>query len=705
MEPERRMDSDGRYYTKQEFVDCYGDEVKWEGCPPETRAAAAEKRIDPADGNAYTQTQFAACYGGTAHWEKAKEEHRRDPADGKAYTHSDFVVQYKGEYEWDHAKPVGDYSSLGASAPAQPKADDKKEAAASATPPPSSGRKSTTPPRTDEKKADTKPRSNLPGRKEERKVDAPMNVGSSGGGSSLPGRKTERKPNTVVVPPPELLEKLREKHASALSTPEKSPAASLKNSPRSVSPKPKPPLSASDTAAAALHAHTPPRAAGLSETPNLAASQMYSLAPTILKDSDGRAAVNVVVVGHVDAGKSTLMGHLLVDLEVIGHRLLHKYEKESKAIGKASFHYAWVLDETEEERERGVTMDVATQYFCTATKRVTLLDAPGHSAFVGNCVNGASQADAAVVVLCATPGEFETGLERGQTREHIYILRGAGVKHLIVAVNKIDAVSYAEERFLELQKKLGEFLWATGFKKENVAWVPVSGLAGDNLVKPSSNMAWWTSKNTLLDCINNLPDIPRYPKAPLRMSIGDVNKGSVGGRIETGTVETGCKVVILPSNQVATVKTVERNQCNVREATSGDNVELHLQNIDQQHLYIGCSVSLPDEFRAKLCTTFEAQVLVVSDSTFITKSLKFVLYVQSAHVDAAVTRMLPHNGKTSRMLTVGKTGIVQITASRPICVEVAAEFRGFGRIVMRSGGATLALGSVTKVYPIDPKGD
>lgn len=211
--------------------------------------------------------------------------------------------------------------------------------------------------------------------------------------------------------------------------------------------------------------------------------------------------INVVVIGHVDAGKSTLMGHLLYDMDNVPQRTLHKYEQESKKLGKQSFMYAWILDETEEERSRGITMDVGASHFETDNKMVTILDAPGHRDFIPNMITGATQADVALLVVDATVGEFETGFELGgQTREHALLVRSLGVSQLCVVVNKLDTANWSKERFDEIVNKLRVFLKSAGFKEADVSYVPCSGLTGENLVKPITALelqAWYSGPNLI----------------------------------------------------------------------------------------------------------------------------------------------------------------------------------------------------------------
>lgn len=217
--------------------------------------------------------------------------------------------------------------------------------------------------------------------------------------------------------------------------------------------------------------------------------------------------LNVVIVGHVDAGKSTLMGHLLCDLNYVSQRTLQKFEHESKKIGKQSFMYAWVLDETDEERSRGITMDVGNSHFETEHKMVTILDAPGHRDFIPNMITGATQADVAILVVDATTGEFESGFESGgQTREHALLVKALGIKQLCVAVNKLDTSNWSKERFDQIVDKLKTFLKQAGYKAAHVTYVPCSGLTGENLVKPitDENLKAWYNGPTIVQIIGKL---------------------------------------------------------------------------------------------------------------------------------------------------------------------------------------------------------
>eukprot|EP01064_Diplonema_japonicum_P029993 TRINITY_DN4978_c0_g2_i1.p1 TRINITY_DN4978_c0_g2~~TRINITY_DN4978_c0_g2_i1.p1 ORF type:complete len:695 (+),score=101.13 TRINITY_DN4978_c0_g2_i1:49-2133(+) len=434
-------------------------------------------------------------------------------------------------------------------------------------------------------------------------------------------------------------------------------------------------------------------------------------------DSSSKHRMSVVVVGHVDAGKSTIMGHILYKLNLVPQRVIHKFEKESKATGKASFHFAWVLDETEEERDRGVTMDVAVTHFETDSKRITLLDCPGHRDFVANMITGAAQADAAIIVVNAVQGEFETGFSSGgQTKEHIMLLRSVGVSHLIIAINKLDTVGFSKERFDAIQIELLEYLKKSGFKQEHITFIPVAGLTGENLVnRTATELTEWygDEKPTLLQGIDSFPPPKRLVKYPMRLCVSDVMKSStlgpttVGGKLITGRLKVGDKVVFHPSGDAGVVKGIECNVMGVKEAIAGDNIEVGLSGMDPAVvLSIGDVMCCQSELPVKICQKFEATLLTFSEQ-LITKSFPSLLHLQSATVACSITRLLSRNDPKAgqpvlkpKCFQKGQLGTVEITTSKPIAIELAHEFRDLGRFMLRANGETIAAGIIKKVYPL-----
>uniref|UniRef100_A0A8D0PG23 HBS1-like protein n=1 Tax=Sus scrofa TaxID=9823 RepID=A0A8D0PG23_PIG len=333
--------------------------------------------------------------------------------------------------------------------------------------------------------------------------------------------------------------------------------------------------------------------------------QQIDIKAELEKRQGGKQLLNLVVIGHVDAGKSTLMGHLLYLLGNVNKRTMHKYEQESKKAGKASFAYAWVLDETGEERERGVTMDVGMTKFETTTKVITLMDAPGHKDFIPNMITGAAQADVAVLVVDASRGEFEAGFETGgQTREHGLLVRSLGVTQLAVAVNKMDQVNWQQERFQEITGKLGHFLKQAGFKESDVAFIPTSGLSGENLItrSKSSELTKWYKGLCLLEQIDSFKPPQRSVDKPFRLCVSDVFKGK-------------CFTVCFGSYSFPGITLHDEP---VDWAAAGDHVSLTLVGMDIIKINVGCIFCGPKE-PIKACTRFRARILIFNIEVPVTK--------------------------------------------------------------------------------------
>ncbi|KAK6640056.1 hypothetical protein RUM43_008333 [Polyplax serrata] len=428
---------------------------------------------------------------------------------------------------------------------------------------------------------------------------------------------------------------------------------------------------------------------------------------------DSKEILHMVVIGHVDAGKSTLMGHLLYALGEVNKKTLHKYEQESRKIGKQSFVYAWILDETGEERSRGITMDVGQAKFETKTKMINLLDAPGHKDFIPNMITGATQADVAVLVVDATRGEFETGFESGgQTREHALLVRSLGVTQLAVIVNKLDTVGWSEDRFKEISSKLGVFLKQAGYRESDVIYVPCSGLAGENLIERASQdlLTSWYNGPCLLEVIDNFRVPERPLQKPLRISVSDVYKGTgsgfcVTGHIETGMVQLSDKVLVMPQNELAQVKGITIDESPVQAAYAGDGISLTLANYDIQHMNVGYILCDPTN-SVPATSRFEARIVVFNISTPITTGYPVVMHIHSLAEQAVVVKLVAQLNKTTgevvkkrpRCLMKNSNAVVEIETTRPICLELYRETKELGRFMLRVGGISIAAGMVTKLY-------
>ncbi|GAB0099241.1 HBS1-like protein [Sergentomyia squamirostris] len=426
----------------------------------------------------------------------------------------------------------------------------------------------------------------------------------------------------------------------------------------------------------------------------------------------GKSHIHMVVIGHVDAGKSTLMGHLLFDLGNVPPRMMHKYEQESKKVGKSSFMYAWVLDETGEERTRGITMDVGSSRFETDNKIVTLLDAPGHKDFIPNMISGATQADVALLVVDATTGEFETGFESGgQTREHALLVRSLGVSQLGVVVNKLDTVNWSQERFDEITNKLRLFLKQAGYKEADITYIPCSGLTGENLVKSPADekLIKWYSGPTLVQVIDNFKTPERSVDKSFRMSVNDIYKGTgsglcISGRIETGVVCLNDRVLVSPLREQAHVKGIQIDEISQTSAFAGDQVSITLAGTDISNISVGhilCDVSNP----IPVATRIRARIVVFNVRVPITIGFPVLLHHQSSIEPASIVKLKAqlHKGsgevikKNPRCLGNNSCALVEIETIKPICVEKYSDMKELGRIMLRVSGVTIAAGLITEI--------
>lgn len=436
----------------------------------------------------------------------------------------------------------------------------------------------------------------------------------------------------------------------------------------------------------------------------------------IRSQGGGKDVLNLIIVGHVDAGKSTLMGRVLHALGQVSQKEMHRNEKQSKEQGKGSFAYAWVLDEGSEERARGVTMTVAVAHFETPHRRVVLLDAPGHKDFVPNMISGASQADAAVLVVDATPGGFEAGMEGqggqgGQTKEHAQLARSLGVEQLIVAVNKMDAIGFDEERFAEIQAGLAPFLRQCGFKDSAVRWLPVSGLAGENLTEPptAKELVRWYKGPHLLSAVDSFQAPVRLVDKPLRLVVAEVFKNrtlgsaAVGGKLEGGALKQGTKVLVMPAGELATVKAVEQNGEAKSGASAGDSVDVGLVGIEPNVLFAGSVICHP-EYPVPTATRMEVRLLTLNIVMPLLRGTSLVLHAHSAKQPVRISELVslldPKSGQVARakprVVTKNQSAVVELVSERAICLEAYTDYRALGRIALRDGGRTVAVGIVTK---------
>lgn len=422
--------------------------------------------------------------------------------------------------------------------------------------------------------------------------------------------------------------------------------------------------------------------------------------------------LNLIVTGHVDHGKSTTMGHFLFDMGAVDQRTIEEYAKESEKTGKGdTFKYAWVMDSLKDERERGVTIDLAFQKFETPKYSWTLIDAPGHRDFIKNMITGASEADAAVVLVSGKKGETEVGTgSGGQTREHAFLLKTLGVNQIVVCVNKMDDPinSYKEDRYNEVKVEMEKLLKSVGFNVAKIRFIPVSGWVGDNLVKKSDKMPWYKGP-TLKEALDEF-EIPKPPTdKPLRMPLQDVYSitgvGTVPvGRIETGKMKVGDQVIIMPEGATAEIKTIETHHTPMQEAFAGDNIGVNLRGIGKGEIKRG-SVLGPPSNPPTIAKAFRAQIIVVHHPTAIAAGYTPVLHAHTAQVAATITdiesKLDPRTGQPTeekpKSIKTGDSAIVIIKPLRAVCIETFKEFPELGRFALRDMGTTIAAGVVREV--------
>ena len=429
--------------------------------------------------------------------------------------------------------------------------------------------------------------------------------------------------------------------------------------------------------------------------------------------------VNIVVIGHVDAGKSTTTGHLIYKCGGIDKRTIEKFEKEAAELGKASFKYAWVLDNLKAERERGITIDIALWKFESPKFYFTVIDAPGHRDFIKNMITGTSQADIAILVIDSSVGGFEAGISKdGQTREHALLAFTLGVKQMIVACNKMDDVSvkYGEGRYKEIKAEVSTYLKKVGYKPMKIPFVPISGWMGDNMIDKSTNMPWYKGPY-LLEALDNANPPKRPSDKPLRLPLQDVYKiGGIGtvpvGRVETGIIKPGMVCTFAPVQITTEVKSVEMHHESLPEAVPGDNVGFNVKNVSVKDIRRGnvCGDSKKDP--PKGASTFFAQVIVMNHPGQISSGYSPVLDCHTAHVackfknidqkmDRRSGKVLEENPK---FVKTGDACMVTLEPTKPLCVESFAEYPPLGRFAVRDMRQTVAVGVIKSVDKSEKEG-
>ncbi|KSW11645.1 elongation factor 1-alpha [Pyrodictium occultum] len=430
--------------------------------------------------------------------------------------------------------------------------------------------------------------------------------------------------------------------------------------------------------------------------------------------SQQKPHINLVVIGHVDHGKSTLVGHLLFRLGFVDEKTLRTLEEEAKKKGKESFKFAWLMDRLKEERERGVTIDLSFVKFETKKYYFTIIDAPGHRDFIKNMITGASQADAAILVVSARKGEFEAGMSaEGQTREHLILAKTMGIDQIIVAVNKMDApdVNYSKERYEQIVAVLKKFMKGLGYKVDQIPFIPVSAWTGENLIERSPNMPWYNGP-TLVEALDNYIQPPKKPiDKPLRIPIQNVytipGVGTVPvGRVETGVLKVGDKVVFMPPGVVGEVRSIEMHHQPIQQAEPGDNIGFNVRGVSKKDIRRGDVAGHPDN-PPTVAEEFTARIFVIWHPSAITVGYSPVIHAHTASVAARIVeiqaKLDPRTGqvveKNPQFLKMGDAAIVKFKPIKPMVIEKYSEFPQLGRFAMRDMGKTVGIGVVIDVKP------
>jgi elongation factor 1-alpha len=419
--------------------------------------------------------------------------------------------------------------------------------------------------------------------------------------------------------------------------------------------------------------------------------------------------INLVFVGHVDHGKSTTVGRLLYDSGNVDEQAMRKLKEKAQELGKGGFEFAFVMDNLKEEQERGVTIDLSHKKFETDKYYFTIIDAPGHKDFVKNMITGASQADAAVLVCGANEIKGTETIQElpPQTVEHCRLTKILGVGQLIVAVNKMDMQNYSQERFEGVKKVVTALLKASGWKVEEVQFIAVASLNGDNIVKKSDKMPWYTGA-TLLEAINNLK-VPQKPtELPLRLPIQDVyNITGIGvvpvGRVETGILKVNDKVMAVPGREgkgvPGDVKTIEMHHEQLPEAGPGDNVGMSIRGFGKKDVQRGDVIGHSDSVPT-VATEFTAQIVVLNHPSVITVGYTPVFHIHTAQVACTVTEIVkqlnPMTGETLKenpdFIKNGDAAIVKCKPTHPLVIETHKTIPQMSRFAIRDSGATVAAG-------------
>lgn len=411
--------------------------------------------------------------------------------------------------------------------------------------------------------------------------------------------------------------------------------------------------------------------------------------------------MNLVTIGHVDHGKSTLIGRLLWDTGNIPEAEMRKLKDLAKELGKETFEFAFVMDTLKDERQRGVTIDLTHKRFDTQKYYFTIIDAPGHRDFIKNMITGASQADAAILVV-----DVNEGIQP-QTKEHAYLARTLGINQIVVAINKMDKVNYDQNKFNKVKEEMESLMKGVGFK--DVKFIPVSAYEGDNVAKKSEKMSWYDGP-TLIEVLDTFQPPEKPVDLPLRIPVQDAyNITGVGtvlvGRVETGKLKKGDQVVIEPASTRfnkkvgGEVKSIEMHHEPLEEATPGDNIGVNIRGVGTNEVRRGDVISLASN-PAKVVEEFTAQIIVLNHPNVITVGYTPVFHVNTAQVACTFVELLktldPRTGEVKKenpeYLKPGEAAVVKVKPTKPLVIEPNNKIPQMSRFAIRDMGITVGAG-------------
>ncbi|KAF8974748.1 eukaryotic polypeptide chain release factor 3 [Flammula alnicola] len=478
-------------------------------------------------------------------------------------------------------------------------------------------------------------------------------------------------------------------------------------------PKPAPPKAAKIDSSAPSKTFSTEKAK--TDTTAIAAEVKALADQSTLEDLYGtlKEHLNIVFIGHVDAGKSTMGGNLLFLTGMVDKRTMEKYEREAKEAGRESWYLSWALDSTPQERSKGKTVEVGRAYFETDQRRYTILDAPGHKTFVPSMISGAAQADIAILVISARKGEFETGFERGgQTREHIMLVKTAGVSKVIVVINKMDdaTVNWDKVRYDEIKDKLTPFIKAAGFNpKTDVTFIPVSAYTGVNLKdRVPKSICTWFDGPSFLEHLDHMPMVDRKVNAPLMMPVSEKYKDMgtiVVGKIESGRLRKGDSLVLMPNKvpvEVAAIYTEMEEE--VDRAMCGDNVRIRLRGVEDEDISPGFVLTSPSK-PIHAVRQFEAQLAILEHKSIICAGYSAVMHIHTLAEEVTLPALLHYFDKATgrkskkppQFAKKGQKIVALIETAEPVCVERFSDYPQLGRFTLRDEGRTIAIGKITKL--------